>query len=54
MGLKGGELLAEDRCVRAVGQNKTGFPKILVHLRFWILLQDSYRAKVKIQVKIKS
>lgn len=48
-----GELLAKDRCLRAMGQNETGFPKVLIHLRFWILLQASCRARDKIQVKIK-
>lgn len=53
MELSGGELLAKDRCLRAVGENETGFPTLLIHLRFWILLQDSCRAREKILVKIR-
>lgn len=45
--------MAEDRCLRAVGENETGFPTLLIHLRFWILLQDSCRAREKILVKIR-
>lgn len=28
MELNGGELLAKDRCLRAVGENERGFPKL--------------------------